>query len=86
MKEAIKQLRSINSYRQPPNRKKILTRAKFTYTESIHNNGATIINNKTVTKCNDKNAAHALIMLKTNTIMLKNGEIPFIIKSSMNYN
>ena len=34
MQEVIKQLRLIDSYRQPPNLKNILTRAKFTYTES----------------------------------------------------
>ena len=86
MQEAIKHLRLINSYRQPPSLKKILTRAKFTYTESAHNIGVTIINEKTVTKCNDKKCGTCPLITTTNAIMFKNGEIPFKIKSNMNCN
>ena len=60
MEEAIKYLRLLNSYRQPPNHKQILTRVKLTHNESVHNTGATIINGKSVKNCKEKNAAHAL--------------------------
>jgi len=60
MQEARNQLRLINSYRQPPNLKKISTRAKFAYTQSIHNTAAKITKHETTIKCNDKNVAHVL--------------------------
>lgn len=60
LSSSIKQTRLIKSYRQSPSFKKILTRAKFIYTERVHDIGVSIINDKKVTKCNDKNAVHAV--------------------------
>ena len=45
-----------------------------------------MINDKTVTKCNDKNCGACPLITKTNTIVFKYGKIPFNIKSNMNCN
>ena len=82
MQEAIKQLRLMNSYRQPPSLKKILTRAKFTYTESAHNIGTTTINDKAVTKYNDKKCGTCHLITTTNTITFKSSESSFKIKAT----
>ena len=86
MQEAIKQLRLINSYRQPLRLKKILTRANFSYTESAHNIGTTIINDKAVTNYNDKKCGTCPLITTTNTITFKISESSFKIKSNMDCN
>ena len=86
MQEAIKHVKLINSYRQPHSLKKILTRAKFIYTENVHNTELITINDKTVKKCNDNKCGTCPLIRTTNKIMFKNSEFLFEIKSNVNCN
>ena len=82
MKRAIAKVQLINSKRQPPSIKQMLTKARFvSNTENLptHNTD----NNLKVTKCNNKRCGTCSLILECNEIKFKNSDKPFIIKSRM---
>ena len=82
MKRAMEKVQLINSKRQPPSIKQMLTKARFvsnTANLPTHNND----NNLKVTKCNNKRCGTCSLIFECNEIKFKNSDKPFIIKSRM---
>ena len=86
MQKVLKNTKLIRCYRQPPNLKKLLKRAKFTYSENVQNTRPTVLNDTKVTKCNDKKCGTCPLIAKTNEISFHNNPIPFNTKSNMDCN
>ena len=82
MKRAMAKVQLINSKRQPPSIKQMLTKARFvSNTERLpnHNND----NNSKITKCNNKRCGTCPLIFECNEINLKKSDKPFTIKSRM---
>ena len=82
MKRAMAKVELINSKRQPPSIKQMLTKARFvSNTERLpnHNND----NNLKVTKCNNKRCGTCSLIFECNEINFKNSDKPFTIESIM---
>ena len=79
-------MKLIRSYRQPPSLKKLLTRAKFTYSENAQMTRPAALNDTKVTKCNDNKCGKCPLITTTNEILFHNNTIPFTMKSNMDCN
>ena len=86
MQKALKNMKLIRSYRQPPSLTKLVTRAKVTYSENAQMTRPVAINDTKVTKCNDKKCGTCPLIATTNDILFHNNTIPFKIKSTVDCN
>ena len=71
-KRLVDSISIINSKRQPPNLKKMLTRARFE------------VNTPTVSQCGDKRCGTCPLLITGDTFTFKNSHTPFHVKVSMN--
>ena len=82
IKRAMAKVQLINSKRQPPNIKQMLTKARFvSNTENLPTYNTD--NNFKVRKCNNKRCGTCSLIFECNKIKFKNSEKPFIIKTKM---
>ena len=86
MQRALKNMKLIRSYRQPPSLTQVVTRAKFTYSENAQMTRPVAMNDTKVTKCNDKKCGTCPLIATTNEILFHNNTIPFKIKSNVDCN
>ena len=86
MQKVLKNMKLIRSYRQPPSLKKLLTRAKFTYSKNAQMTRRVAPNEAKVTKCNDKKCGTCPRIETTIESLFHNNTIPFKIKSNMDCN
>ena len=78
MKRALRSFKLINSKRQPPNLKSILTRAIFTFPAEIQRD------NSTKTKrCNNTQCGSSDLLTETSEVLFNNSSTPFQIKENM---
>ena len=75
MQKALKNMKLIGSYRQPASLKKLLTRAKFTYSENAQMTRRVAPNDTKVTKCNDKKCGTCPLIATTNEILFHDNTI-----------
>ena len=78
MKRALQSFKLINSKRQPPNLKSILTRARFIFPAEIERDNAT----KTK-RCNNTQCGTCDLLTETSEVLFNNSSTPFQIKENM---
>ena len=78
MKRALQSFKLINSKRQPPNLKSILTRARFTFPAEIQRD-----NSSETKRCNNAQCGTCDLLTETSEVLLSNSSAPFQINESM---